>query len=615
MDREGRGPVCSLEVPSAYTVTKDCEEIWTKERTTVKTGSIVNPTYKTPDFNAIPFFVYCLQAFPTAHTRMDWIDYRSLPASSGGFSELFLDFIDDFPRVARFYPQDYRDFPSYAKVMKAIDQRSLDRRTLAGVLREQNASYGAPPRAMEQIQLLEKQNAYAVVTGQQVGLFGGPLYTVFKTITAVKLAARLKEAYPRADFVPVFWLEGEDHDFAEMNHAGVLDRENSAVRVQYLPAGEMPERNMGAVGEHPFDGSLDAAFTQLSTALQKTEFTEALLQRLHASYAPGTTFNRAFASWMSSLFAESGLIFISSNDPRLKKCLSPLFEHELSEYPATSQLVITQSAELEKEYHAQVKPRSINLFMFHKGGRYLIEPRENDFSLKGTRHFISKDEMMRIARETPELLSPNVVLRPIAQDTLLPTVAYVAGPSEIAYQAQLKPVYERAGIPQPVIYPRASASFIEERLRRALERYELDVIDFFGDIGKVTERVVQHISEVKLDLIFGTSLEHIHDSLNELKFGLKEVDPTLIGALDNAKGKIDTTIDVLREKAVAAQKRRNETAVRQIEKAANGLLPSAGLQERELSILYLLNKYGPDVMNWTLERLDIAGYKHQVLTL
>jgi len=253
--------------------------------------------------------------------------------------------------------------------------------------------------------------------------------------------------------------------------------------------------------------------------------------------------------------------------------------------------------------------------MFHKGGRYLIEPRETDFSLKGTRHFVPKEEMLKIAADTPELLSANVVLRPVAQDMLLPTVAYVAGPSEIAYHAQIGPVYSHLGVTQPVVYPRASASFLEERLQRALDRYELDLKEFFGDIGRVTARVVEQISEVKLEAMFANALNRVHDALHELKFGLNEVDPTLLGALDTASGKIDTTIEVLKEKGIAAQKRRNETAVRQIEKAANGFLPNATLQEREITMLYYMNKYGPDLIQWTKERLDIAGFKHQILTL
>jgi uncharacterized protein YllA (UPF0747 family) len=223
--------------------------------------------------------------------------------------------------------------------------------------------------------------------------------------------------------------------------------------------------------------------------------------------------------------------------------------------------------------------------------------------------------MLRLANETPELLSPNVILRPIAQDTLLPTVAYIAGPSEVAYHAQLRPVYEHFGVAQPVIYPRASVSFLEERMQRAMEKYDLVLSDFFGDIDKVTSKVVERIAEVKLDLLFGNAGRHIQDAKNEMRFGLNELDPTLIGALDTAIGKIEMTIGVLKEKAVAAQKRRNETAVRQIEKSANGLLPNATLQERAVSSLYYLNKYGLELPTWMMERIDIAGFKHQILTL
>jgi bacillithiol biosynthesis cysteine-adding enzyme BshC len=546
---------------------------------------------------------------------MDWIDFRVLPASSGGFSELFMDFVYDFPKVRQFFSYDFRDPNAYTGILQAIDRKGLDRRALVEVLRSQNEAFGAPPKTLENIGLLLKPGTYAVVTGQQVGLFGGPLYTIFKAITAIKLCSRLKESHPRYEFVPVFWIEGEDHDFAEMNHIGLLDAESKLVRVEYLPGGVMPERNLGPIGELAFDTALEQTFERLTATLQKTDFTEKLLEELRRHYSQGRTFNQAFTGWMGSLFRDAGLIFISANEPRLKRALSPLFVREITEFPAISQIVINQSAELEKSYHAQVKAKSVNLFMFQKGGRYLIEPRENDFSLKGTRHFISKEEMLKIGQETPELLSPNVILRPLAQDILLPTAVYVAGPSEVAYHAQLKPVYDHLGVPQPVIYPRASASYLEERLRRALEKYELELLDFFADIGRVTDKVVGQISEVKLDVIFGNATQHVRDALNELKFGLNEIDPTLLGSLENTTGKIDTTIAILKEKAASAQKRRNETAVRQVEKAANSLRPNASLQEREISILHYMNKYGPDFLQWTTERLDVSGFKHQILTI
>lgn len=544
---------------------------------------------------------------------MEWLDFRQLPPAAGGYSELFFDYLYDFERVREFFPSNFRENASFESVMNGIDASGRDRSVLQKVLTEQNSGGEESRRTQENIRLLGKSGTYAVVTGQQVGLFGGPLYTLYKSITAIALAQKLSMKFPGKNFVPVFWIEGEDHDFQEMNHVSLLDQENSAVRIEYLPGGVMPEKNVGAVGEMVFDDTIRTTIDRLESSLARTEYTPPLLASLRECYAPGVTFNRAFQSWLTRLLPASGLVFLSPNEPRLKKILTPLFTRELTEYPRISQMVISRSAELERRYHAQVKPKSINLFLFHKGGRYLIEPRETDFSLKGTRAFFTKEQLLQIASETPEQLSPNVVLRPICQDMLLPTVSYVGGPSEIAYHAQLQPLYQDMGIPQPVIYPRASVSLVQTNLLRAMEKYGLEFPEFLGDIGRVTAKVVEQISEIKLDALFAGVTKNLHDALGELKFGLNEVDPTLLGALENVAAKIDVNIGVLREKSVVAQKRRNETAVRQIEKAASGLLPSGSLQERELTPLYYMNKYGPGLGSWLTDRIDITGFKHQIL--
>lgn len=550
-----------------------------------------------------------------APTLAEWIDYRQIPVSAGGFSELFFDYVYEFTEVHKFYRYDFRNSHSYQTILEKLTGQPVDRATLTRVLTDQNTLFGSPQKTFEHIALLERPTTFAVVTGQQVGLFGGPLYTVFKTITTIKLAERLKTRFPECDFVPVFWVEGEDHDFAEMNNTAVFDTESKAARIEYLPGGQMPERNLGAIGELKFDESLEQTYAVLESYLQKSEFTDELLKKLRECYAPGKSFNEAFTAWMNYLFEDYGLVFISSNHPDLKRLLSPLFLKEIAEFPGTSQLVIDTSAELEGRYHAQVKPKSVNLFMFHKGGRYLIEPRENDFSLKGTRHFLQRDELLAIAQNSPELLSPNVILRPLAQDTLLPTAAYVAGPSEVAYHAQLGPVYDRFGITQPIVYPRASGSFIEERLERSMERYNLELAAFFDDTDRIIVTVLEQIAEVNVEEIFASTNRLVHDALNELKFGLKEIDQTLLGALEGMKSKIDGNLDVLKEKTFAAQKRRNDVAIRQIEKAANSLLPNGNLQEREINVIYYMNKYGPDLVKWLTAELDITGFKHQVISL
>jgi bacillithiol synthase len=545
---------------------------------------------------------------------MNWIDFRHLPPAVGGFSDLFFDYLYDYPKVRSFYGTDFRENESFETVIKArLDHPSANRIPVADILLEQNRNIGAPERTLENIAALRKPTTCAVVTGQQVGLLGGPMYTTLKTLTTITLSKRLKEKYPRWDFVPVFWLEGEDHDFAEMNNTKVLDAQGALVKVEYLPGGLLPERNPGPVGEMVFDSSLEHTLNALGSALPPTEFTPGLMAAIKACYHEGTTFNQAFARWIQWLFPDAGLVFISANNAGLKKLLTPLFIREVTQYPTTSQIVIGQSAELEQKYHAQVKPKSINLFLFHKGGRYPIEPRETDFSLKGTRHFIPPEELQRIATETPELLSPNVILRPLVQDSLLPTVAYVAGPSELAYHGQLAPLYQHFGILQPVVFPRASATIVEERVQRVLEKFSIEIQELFGDASLLTAKIVEQIAGINLDAMFARATGGLTDALNELKFGLGEVDPTLTGALENSIGKIHTTVNLLKEKSVAAQKRQHETAVRQVEKAVGGVLPGGLMQERQVNIISFINKYGPDVMKWLEHNVEITGFKHQLL--
>lgn len=547
--------------------------------------------------------------------HMTWIEYSRLPSAAGGYSELFLDFISGAPPSRPFYPISFRENSGFEAILRLQQEHTRDRKVVADVLREQNERFGASPRTMQHIAALENPATYAVVTGQQVGILGGAFYTVLKTLTTIQLAARLQEKYPLFTFVPVFWLEGEDHDFAEMHYAQFPDPSGALAKYEYLPGGVLPEKNPGAVGEIRFDASMAGVLDAMEKGLQPTEFTAALMASVRECYAEGTSFNEAFARWLNRLFPDDGLVFMSANHPALKKQLSPLFLREITEFPASSQIVIGQSAELEKTYHAQVKPKSVNLFLFHKGGRYSIEPREHDFSLRGTRHFLTPEELATIARETPEQLSPNVILRPIVQDTLLPTVAYVAGPSEVAYHAQLTPLYAHFGVPQPVLYPRASATVVEERVRRVLEKYSLEIQELYGDPTVLTNRILEQISEIKLDDLFDRTGKGIQTQLNELRFGLKELDPTLLGALENVAGKIEGSLGQLKEKSIGAQKKRNETAVRQIERAVASVLPGGTLQERQVNIVYFLNKYGPGFMKWLAGEIDINGFQHQVLSL
>ncbi|TAK55296.1 MAG: bacillithiol biosynthesis cysteine-adding enzyme BshC [Bacteroidetes bacterium] len=544
-----------------------------------------------------------------------WIDYTALPRSGEGFSQLFTDYITDFPKLQSFFTSDFRKRQHFSQFAEHICKRFTIREELVKLLASQHESFGGSARSMENIQLLAEPNTVAIVTGQQVSLLGGPLYTVYKTLTAIKLSEELNATIPEFRFVPVFWLESEDHDFAEMNHIGILNPENQCLSLEYHLGGAPVEKNIGAIGEVSFDDHLLTFFERFQNGLVPTEFRPQLLEMLQKSYAPGISFSKAFTSWLNSLFPEAGLVFISSNDKNAKQLLKHIFIKEINEFPAVTQRIIAQSAKLEDEYHAQIKPRALNLFCFHKGGRYLLEPREHDFSLKGTRQYFTKDELLRFAEETPEFFSPNVALRPICQDTLLPTLAYIAGPSEIAYFAQLKAVYEYFNLEMPIIYPRASATILEQRHLSIMDKYNQPVETFFNETEKVAQAVLTSLSEVNVDDLFAESSRKVYDMANELKFGLEMIDPTLLGTLEHTQIKIEEILLTLKNKAMESQRKRHEIALRQVYRVSNAVFPEGTFQERFLNIAYFMNKYGLDFPKRLSNELLIDQFKHQLIVL
>lgn len=546
-------------------------------------------------------------------TKVEYISFNDFADSAGGFSRLYRDYLYDYQKVQQFYHSDFHSFQHIPALAAHVNGRIGHRELLAEVLREQNLRWNCSEQTLGHIRDLGQDNGFAVVTGQQVGMLGGPLYTIYKTITAVKLVKQLRKTFPDYRFAPVFWLEGEDHDLDEVSKVGLLNSEHRPISLEYLVKGKAAGKNLGAVGEIPLDEYRETFIDQIQGSLSNSEFKSQVLDLIRSTYAPGVTLNAAFAAFMNRLFEDEGLVFISANDRRLKQVLSPIFLREIQEFPRVSQMIIQRSAELESRYHAQIKTKAMNLFYYHKGGRYFIEPRETDFSLKGTRHFIQKEELLAIAKDTPELLSPNVALRPICQDTLLPTIAYVAGPSEIAYFAQLQPVYENFAMTMPVIYPRASATIVEEKFLKTIDKFQLELIEFFDDINRVNRKVVEITSEVNVDEMFSEALQHLTDKMNEMKFGMNYIDPTLLGALENTRSKLETHLHSLKERVVEAQKRKHETALRQVEKVSNAVFPNGNMQERELNIVYFLNKHGLDFVRHLNEVLQIDEFKHQVI--
>jgi bacillithiol biosynthesis cysteine-adding enzyme BshC len=546
---------------------------------------------------------------------MKWINTDQLQRADAGFSQLYVDYLNNFEKVSSFFAGGYTTFADWQRTIDTAAARTLDRAALVRVLHEQNRAVHCGVRTLANIDLLDNPNTVAIVTGQQLGLFSGPLYTVYKIITTLKLAEKLTSDFPAFNFVPVFWLEGEDHDFDEINNITVLNAQNELQKFTYLIGGVPFDKNPGATGALVIDETIDALFAGLSAAITPTEYTAQVLEMMRGYYKPGATLMEAFAGIINRLFEDTGLVLLNANMPELKALMKPVFRKEIENDSAVSRLIVEKSVELEEHYHAQIKPKSVNLFMFHKGGRFSLEPSENDYYLKGTRQRYTKDELLQLVETTPEVFSANVALRPICQDMILPTVAYVGGPGEIAYFAQLKTVYEMFDMSMPIVYPRATATILEDKINKVLEKYSLSIPDLAGDLDSVLTKISEQVAEVKVDGLFEMMNEKIRAAVVEASFGIQQIDPTLKGAVDSTTQKFEQQLQGLKEKTAKAQQQKQEVSLKQIRKAAATIFPNENFQEREFTVLQFMNKYGLEFTKWLIGELVIDRFEHQVLQL
>jgi len=531
------------------------------------------------------------------------------------FPDLFVDYCTRFERVADFYAGDWRDAQARQHAADRAASRPSDRAVLADVLADQNAAWDADAATMRNVDALRDPEAVAVVTGQQVGLFTGPLYTIYKTITTLRLADRLAEETGRR-VVPVFWVEGEDHDVAEIAHAALL-RRNDLVDLRYddpTPEGD----NAGAVGRWTLGGdALTGVLSQLDDLLPPSDFKPTVMRHVRTAYAPGTCFEDAFATLLLSLFEGSGLVAINPDDARLKALVRPLFRRDLTDSAAAVARIDAASDALQDAgYHAQVRARPTNLFWLEEGGRYAIDRTEDGaFTLRHDDRTFTEAELLDTLDAAPERFSPNVVLRPLMQDALLPTTAYVAGPGEVSYFAQYRGVYDWAGLDMPLIHPRASASLVEGKVQKVLDKYDLALCAFDGNPDRLFQEVVVEAMDVDVDAVFGVALREMHQALNALKPQVEAVDPTLGSATEAARASVASAMDELKHKVVRAEKRKHDEIRAQLDKAYANLRPGGTLQERAVNVLYFLNKYGLDLLDDLRAALPVDTSQHFAVEL
>jgi bacillithiol biosynthesis cysteine-adding enzyme BshC len=541
-----------------------------------------------------------------------YIDFSDIPAHQN----LFLDYLSEYENVEHFYKRHFRAVDQYPVLFKLLSEQERPHRSnLPGIIKAQYGEQNISKKTLQNIESLSSETTITVVTGQQLGIFGGPLYTFYKSITAIKLCSYLKEKFDDYNFVPVFWLEGDDHDYDEVRAFSLLNNENQLVTIKY-DDGQLEEANRGSIGGLKFNQNLENVFTELALSLRETEFKPNLLELLRSAYQPDKTFLESFRELMVHIFDEYGLIVFNPLDINVKKILTPIFYKEISEYADHTGNLVERSAELEEIYHAQVKVKPINLFYVEDNERLLIEPTETgEYRLKGKRKKFTKEEILSLVETSPEKFSSNVLLRPICQDYLFPTGFYVGGPSEISYFAQVTPLYDLYELNQPFIYPRSSATIVEKGVKVIVDKNNLNYEDIFTEEEKLIQKIVAASSEINLENLFDNSLNEIIVSLSQIDEKLVQIDKTLLDLSAKSKQKIEENLNLLKSKTLDAQKKKYDSTIRQISKVRNVLYPNDNLQERELNWIYFANKYGPDIISWIFNELSINKFEHQILEM
>jgi bacillithiol biosynthesis cysteine-adding enzyme BshC len=483
---------------------------------------------------------------------------------------------------------------------------------MAAVLAEQLRRREAPPPAQEAAARLAQPDAVAVLTGQQAGLFGGPLYTWFKAISTLQLARQAEQEHG-VPVVPVFWVDAEDHDWDEVSTAHVLDREASPAAVTVGP--------VAGCGTHPvaaltLDGQVEAALASLEQTLPPTEFTAELLATLRRCYRPGETMAGAFARWMDALLGPHGLVIFESNDPAAKPFVADVFAEELAHPGRTARLAREGGAAMAAAGHPpQIEPAAdlVGVFRLDAGGRQPIRSAAEDRCVIADQP-VSREALLAESRRQPELFSPNVLLRPIVQDTLFPTICYVAGPSELAYHAQLGGMYEAFGVERPLLALRASATLLDSGAARFLDRHDLPFESLQSRDESALNRLLEALLPASVEQTFDETERVTTEQAARLRDVVLSVDPTLAGAVDTTLDRMRETLKTLRNKILQARKKKDETLRRQFIRTRNLTFPGGSPQERVLSIAYFANRYGPGLSARLLEALPALADRHYLIT-
>jgi len=528
--------------------------------------------------------------------------FRQVPHTT----RLFLDFIERNPSVQPFYRRSPMFLEWAEDEAGGVQYPSERRARVAEILERQNKSFGSSQKTLENIASF-RSGALALVTGQQVGLFGGPVFSLYKALSAVKTAAEARKVGIQC--VPVFWLATEDHDLEEVNQVKLPAVEGN---LEMLTTGAHDGQDAPVASFH-FGDEIDQLTERAKQLLGDSEISAWISE----CYRPEASFGTAFAKLFARIFADFGVILLDASDPELDEIAAPLYRDVLDRAAELNRCLLQRDQQLQAtDYHRQVRITNTTtpLFLIRQGSRIPVHLKSEDEFVVGEEHVL-RAELLELAASAPSSFSPNVLLRPVVQDFLLPTLAYVGGAAEIAYFAQLGVLYQKLlGRVTPIL-PRFSATLIESKPQTLLERYELGFPDLFQGVESLRQKLGARLLDPKLQSSFEQAQAAVERSMVFVREALEQLDKTLIDSAKNAEVKMLHQLSTLRSRAARAELRQSEVAERHSRLLSNALYPDKTLQERELAGAYFLGKHGTGLLHSVLEVINPACLDHQLVTL
>lgn len=525
-----------------------------------------------------------------------YIDYRD----TGAFSATLLAYLDRDPRLAEFIG-DWPDLEAFGRQIERRQQaEEAPREALTLLLRKQ---YGhlldESPAVAANIEALADSRTFTVTTGHQLNVFTGPLYFIFKIVTTIRLAADLQEAYPDYRFVPVYWMATEDHDFDEINHTYLLDRKI-----------EWKAEKASATGRMKTD-TMEEAVRAYREILGLSTNSDSLGELVETAYLKHENLADATRYLVNGLFGAYGLVVVDADDAALKRTFLPTMTADICQGHSHRQIQDT-SRKLEAEgFKPQVNDRPINFFYLTDAFRERLVAEEGLYRVLNQDIAFTEEELIAEMKAHPERFSPNVVMRPLYQEMVLPNLAYVGGGAEIVYWLQLKGVFDFYGRPFPLLIPRNSAIVTEQSIRGKLARFDLSVQDVFRPLDDLKNSFVRKETSHRLDLRDEwVELNSVFDKISQRAH---KIDPTLVPSTDAVRARLERAVKRLEKKLLRAEKRNHKDALVQLDRMKEKVFPGGGLQERRENFALLYVRYGPDLIRELLHWFRPLDFKFTVL--